>query len=57
MTNSNLEKKLADQPLAEQFPDPKRLQELEADPTRPWVKRYIRSLMEEHERLAREHDT
>jgi hypothetical protein len=34
-----------------------RLQELEAEATTPWFKQYIRSLIEEHERIARELET
>lgn len=46
---------LTEQPTAEQFRTPARLRELEAAAT-PWVKKYLRSLIEEREWMAGEHE-
>jgi hypothetical protein len=52
MTHSENGKELTKQAVAEHFRSAARLQELEADATTPWVKRYLRSLMEERERMV-----
>ena len=43
---------LTEQPAAEQFHTAARLRELEAGATTPWVKKYLRSLIQECERMA-----
>jgi len=47
---------LTEQPAAEQFHTAARLRELEAGATTPWVKKYLRSLIQECERMAGKHE-
>jgi hypothetical protein len=56
MIDSDSGRELTEQPTAEQFRTPARLRELEAAATTPWVKKYLRSLIEEREWMAGEHE-
>ena len=57
MSDTNDGKELTLASTVEPLHTAARLQELEAEATTPWVKQYIRSLIEEHECIAREHET
>jgi hypothetical protein len=56
MIDSDNGKELTEQPAAEQFHTAARLRELEAGARTPWVKKYLRSLIQECERMAGEHE-
>jgi hypothetical protein len=57
MTDSENEEELTKLSTVEPLHTAARLQDLEAEATTPWVKQNIRSLIEEHERIAREHES
>lgn len=52
MTDSENEKELTKLSTVERFHTAARLRELEAEATTPRVKQYLRSLIEERERMA-----
>ena len=52
MTDPDNEKALTEPPLDEHPHDAERLRDLEAGATAPWVKQYLRSPIEECERMA-----
>jgi hypothetical protein len=52
MTDSENEKALTKLSTVERFHTTARLRELEAEATTPWVKQYLRSLIEERERAG-----
>jgi hypothetical protein len=56
MTDSENEKELTKLSTVERFHTAARLRELEAEATTPWVKQYLRSLIEERERMAGEQE-
>ena len=56
MTDSENEKELTKLLTVEHFHTAARLRELEAEATTPWVKQYLRSLIEECERMAGEQE-
>ena len=56
MIDSDNGRELTEQATAELFRTPARLRELEAAATTTWVKKYLRSLIEEREWMAGEHE-
>jgi hypothetical protein len=56
MTDSENEKEVTKLLTVEHFHTAARLRELEAEATTPWVKQYLRSLIEERERMAGEQE-
>ena len=54
MTDSENEKELTKLSTVEHFHTAARLLELEAEATTPWVKQYLRSLIEGRDRMAGE---
>jgi hypothetical protein len=56
MTDSENEKEVTKLSTVEHFHTAARLRELEAEATTPWVKQYLRSLIEERERMAGEQE-